>query len=134
MPSTTIHHLAVWLDHHEARVFRIQRDSFDESTFKLDAHHVRRHRDRNASQAAHPEDAKHFFRDVAAALEGADEILVLGPSTAKLELLKYLGAHAPKVEARVVGVETVDHPTDPQLAAYARRYFHEVDRMRGLAP
>ena len=134
MPATTaISHVAVWLDHHEARVFRISRDSFDESTLQRDAHHVRRHPDRNAA-ARHADDAKRFFHDIARALEHSDEVLVVGPSTAKLEFLKYLHAHDPKLEARVVGVETVDHPTDPQLAAFARSYFHRVDRMRGLIP
>jgi hypothetical protein len=43
-----MHHVAVWLDHQEARVFRIAEDSFDESTVRLNAHHLRRHPDRNA--------------------------------------------------------------------------------------
>jgi hypothetical protein len=29
----------------------------------------------------------------------------------------------------IVGVETVDHPSDGQLVAYARRYFKAEDRM-----
>jgi hypothetical protein len=57
-----------------------------------------------------------------------------GPSTAKLQFLKYVHAHEPKLEQRIVGMETVDHPTDAQLAAFARRYFRAADRMRGLTP
>jgi len=30
---------------------------------------------------------------------------------------------------RIVGVETVDHPSDRQLVAHARRYFKADDRM-----
>jgi len=67
---------------------------------------------------------------VAHALEGSDEILLVGPSTAKLKFLRYAYAHDPALAARVVGVETVDHPTDGQLLAYARTYFKSVDRMR----
>lgn len=135
MASTTdLFHVAVWLDHHEARVFRIARDSFDEATFQRGAHHhVRRHPNRNAG-ARHPDDAKRFFHEIARALEQADEVLVVGPSTAKLEFLKYVHAHDPRLQARIVGVEAIDHPTDPQLAAFARSYFHRVDRMRGLTP
>lgn len=135
MSSTiTDHHFAVWLDHHEARVFRIALDSFDESPFRLNAHHLRRHPDRNASEADRSDDAKRFFHEVARALGAADEILVVGPSTAKLHFIRYVHAHDPKLEARIVGVETVDHPTDPQLAAFARAYFRAADRMRGLSP
>lgn len=132
--SVNQHHVAVWLDHREARVFRIAEESFDESTLRLDAHHLRRHPDRNAPEADRSEDAKRFFQEVARALSAADEVLVVGPSTAKLHFLKYVHAHDPKLEARIVGIETVDHPTDPQLAAFARTYFRNADRMRGLVP
>ena len=29
----------------------------------------------------------------------------------------------------IVGVETVDHPSDPQLVAHAKNYFMAADRM-----
>jgi hypothetical protein len=35
------------------------------------------------------------------------------------------------MSARVVGVETVDHPSDGQLLAHARQYFQAADQMRG---
>jgi stalled ribosome rescue protein Dom34 len=134
MTSETIHHVAVWLDHHEARIFRIERDTFDASTFRAPAHHVKRHPEHKSSERGHPDDAKRFFRDIAQELESAAEVLVVGPSTAKLQFLKYVHAHDPKLEQRIVGMETVDHPTDGQLAAFARRYFDAADRMRGLTP
>ena len=28
-----------------------------------------------------------------------------------------------------MGIETLDHPTDPQLLAYAKHYFIRIDRM-----
>jgi hypothetical protein len=31
---------------------------------------------------------------------------------------------------KIVGTETVDHPTDNQLVAHARKYFRTADRMR----
>jgi hypothetical protein len=43
-------------------------------------------------------------------------------------------ASTPGYGARLVGVETVNHSTDPQLATFARRYLHAVDRMEGLVP
>lgn len=30
-----------------------------------------------------------------------------------------------KLEARIVGVETADHPTDRRLVAHVRQYFHD---------
>ncbi len=71
----------------------------------------------------HPVDAQHFFADVVRALQDAEEILIVGPAHAKLELIKYVHKHQAALAAKIVGVETVDHPTDGQLVAYARRYF-----------
>jgi hypothetical protein len=127
-------HVAVWLDQHEARIFHVGADSFDENTLRQNAKHVRRHPNDKAAEAEHPDDLKRFFRALSGELEGADEVLVVGPSTAKLHFVKYVHAHDPGLEARIIGIETVDHPTDPQIAAYARKYFHKVDRMRGFTP
>jgi stalled ribosome rescue protein Dom34 len=66
---------------------------------------------------------RRFFHDVAEGLRDAERILVMGPSTAKLQLLRYLREHEADLERRVVGVETVDHPTDRQIVAYVKAYF-----------
>ncbi len=55
---------------------------------------------------------------------------MVGPAKAKLELIRYLHKHAHALGTKVVGVETVDHPTDGQLVAYARTYFVAADRMK----
>lgn len=60
----------------------------------------------------------------------AAEILVTGPANAKDELVKHIKRHDPTLAKAIVGTETVDHPTDAQLIAFARRYFRAADRMR----
>jgi hypothetical protein len=40
-----------------------------------------------------------------------------------------LHAHHHSLEANVVGVETVDHPTDGQLVAHAKKYFGVPQRV-----
>jgi len=62
-------------------------------------------------------------------LQGAHEILVVGPGSAKLELIRHIHKHDHVMEPKVMGVETVDHPSDGQLVAYARKYFKARDRM-----
>ena len=70
-----------------------------------------------------------FFDEVAEKLAGAGEILIVGPANAKFGFLKRLQKkHAPIAE-NVVGIETVDHPTDGQLLNFARAYFRKADRM-----
>jgi stalled ribosome rescue protein Dom34 len=77
-----------------------------------------------------PED-KQYYHAVVEALKGAEEILVVGPAQAKLQLIKHMHAHDQAVADKVVGVESIDHPTDGQLVAYARKYFAAKDRMLG---
>lgn len=122
-------HAAVWIDHQEARIFRIEPTSFDAAELEAPTHHLHKHPRGAEEPTEHPDDAKRFFHDVTRALEEADEILIVGPSTAKLQLIKYVSKTVPALEPRIVGVETVDHPTDRQFAAYARKYFEAADRM-----
>jgi hypothetical protein len=80
------------------------------------------------------EHALRFFQAVEKALSDVEEILIVGPGSAKLELIKHVHKHNHALEPRIVGVETVDHPTDGQFIAYAHRYFHAKDRLRGTVP
>ena len=109
-------HTILWLDHQEAHIFHVRPEAFEESAVQAPARHLHRH-PKGASEAkSHPEDPKHFFDDVAKALEGADEILLVGPGTAKLHFLKYAHKHQRDLESKIFGVETVDHPSDKQLS------------------
>lgn len=114
---------AVWIDHREARVFHVTEDAFDETTIATPQHVHRSHPRGESGAKEHPDDAKRFFYEVARSLASSSHILLVGPSTAKLELLQYLHRHEHAIAVSVVGVETVDHPTDPQVAAYTRTYF-----------
>ena len=55
---------------------------------------------------------------------------ITGPSNAKTELMAHIEKHEPKLLKIILGVETVDHPTDNQLVAYARKYFKSADQMQ----
>lgn len=123
-------HAMVWLDHTEARVFHFHPDSVDEETIRTPKKHVHRHPKGGLDRKEHPSDMQHFFSDVVHALEGAEQVLVVGPGSAKLELVRYAHKHAHALEPKIIGVETVDHPTDGQLIAYAKKYFLASDRMR----
>jgi hypothetical protein len=124
------HQAVVWLDHQEARVFGVDQGNLQEATLAAPEHHFHRHPKGPTPAHEHPSDVTHFFKDIAAVLGGADEILLVGPSTAKLHFLRYLSKQDHVLEARVIGIETVDHPTDGQLVAYARRYFATPKHLR----
>jgi len=121
--------VAVWIDHKEARIFRVFPEKADEEVIAA-PHHVHHKHPRGAEGVkAHPEDDKRFFHEVLQSLEGSAEILLVGPSTAKLEFLKYVQTHAHALAPKIIGIETADHPTDGQLLAHAKAYFKRVARM-----
>ena len=121
-------HVAVWLDHKEAQVFHVDGAEVDKVSIQAPRHHV--HHEKGTKEHGHPSDALHYYQRIATALSAADSILILGPSTAKLELIRHLHQHDLAVSKKVVGVETVDHPTSKQIVAYARSYFVASDRMQ----
>lgn len=119
---------AVWLDHQEARILHVDAAGFDEALIAAPTRHVHRHPPGAAEERTHPADLPRFFGEVAGALRDAEQILVVGPSTAKLQFLRYLHDHEPAIERKVLAVETVDHPSDNQLVAYVKSYFKVVVR------
>ena len=123
------YHAVVWLDHREARVFFFNRDSFEEATVDPNKPHQHLHHHHGSVSGKRAPEDRDYFHRIVEALAPAQEWLILGPSTAKLELAKYIRAHDAKLALRIVGVESADHPTDGQIVAHARSFFGAADRM-----
>ena len=64
---------------------------------------------------------------------GIAEVLVTGSHTAQTDFRHYVDKHRPALVQQIVGWETVDHPTEGQLLAFARQKFVKYDRMAGTA-
>jgi len=123
------YHAVVWLDHNEARVMHISPDDVEKSVVSPAAPHRNLHRKRGSVSGSRQPEDKQYYHEVVEALAGASEILIVGPGQAKLELIKHIHSHDHGVTDKVVGVETVDHPSDGQLVSFARKYFVAKDRM-----
>ena len=54
-------------------------------------------------------------------IRDAESILIFGPVEAKGELKKHLEREG--LGGRIVGIETVDKMTEPQITAKVRQYF-----------
>jgi stalled ribosome rescue protein Dom34 len=122
-------HAVIWIDHKEARIFGVHPTAVDEATVLAPQHHLHRHPKGHGEAREHPDDAHHFFDAVARELDGFGAILIVGPSSAKLEFLRFLHEHHRRLEFKVVGIETADHPTGGEIVAHARSYFKASDRM-----
>lgn len=127
-----MNHVVVWMDGNEAKIFHVDAEHLDEATIRSPNHHVHRHpKAQETRDHAHPDDAVHFFSEVARKLTGATAVLLVGPAMTKLHFLRYLQKHDSALESRIVGLESAGHPTDGQLVAHARAYFSESPPRRG---
>lgn len=124
------YHAIVWLDHAEARVFAFNADDVETQIVRPHEAKTHIHHKANASGSGKAAEDQDYLHRVAQALSPSGEILIVGPGSTKLELIRHLHRHDPQVEKNVVGVETVDHPTDKQIVAHARKYFRAADRMQ----
>lgn len=122
-------HAVIWLDHSEANVFHFTVDHFEKAHVESEHPHQKLHRKAGPVGSANAKEDQHFYHQAAELLKGAKEILVVGPGQAKVEFVKHLEHHDPKLKEFIVSVEPMDHPTDGQIVAHARQYFKKADRM-----
>ena len=109
----------VFLDSELAKIFELHPDNVVESNLKR--HEVRHHTGSQPGNGAHSEN---FFHEVASKLLKANEILLIGPGLAKEHFNTHLKHHHhEQIAKKVVGIETVDHPTDGQIVAMAKKFF-----------
>ena len=104
-----------WIDSNHSKLFKL-------ATGKMDLHTV------NRSNTLDLKNEEYYFHEVAKALKGAQELLLVGPGLAKTHFVAHLKHHHHMdLAKKVVGVETVDHPTEPEILAIARKFFKSHD-------
>jgi hypothetical protein len=127
-------HAVVWIDHHEARVFHFSASDVEKLVLHPDHPTRHIHHKSNTIGSGHEVLDSGFLHAVTQSIADAGAVLVTGPGNAKTELIKHIRHHDPRLMDIVLGVETVDHPSDPQLVAHARKYFGAADRMQPQLP
>lgn len=121
----TTFHAVVLIDHHQAQVLQFDAEHVQAAKVRAHTHHTRQHHSQVRSE-------HEFFGAVCDALEGIPEVLLTGGKTALADFRHYVEKHRPQTAPRIVGWETVDHPSEAQLVALARQYFLKYDRMAGV--
>jgi hypothetical protein len=122
-------HAVVWIDHREARVLEFNPTDEEERVLRPRDPIAHIHHHANTIGSGHAAEDQKFLHEVAASLAGVKAVLVTGPAGAKLELVKHIERRDPQLAKFIAGVEALDHPTDGELVAHARRYFRAADRM-----
>lgn len=127
-------HAVVWMDSKEAHVFRFNAEDVEHERIKSHNPFRKVHHKAGVIGAGHLQLDRDYFDHIIDALRGANEWLLVGPGTAKDQLLHHVEAHVAWLKEKLVAVEAMDHPTDGELLAHARRFFKAADRMRSNSP
>ena len=120
----TLSHAVVWTDHHNAKVLQFD----DEHTA---ARVVREHTHPTAQHGSAVRTEHEFYAEVCDELDAVAQVLMTGSHTALADFRHYVDKHRPQTAARIVAFETVDHPSENQLVALARKHFVAHERMAG---
>jgi len=125
----SLNHAVIWIDHKEAHVMFLSETASEAEIIKTKSTHPHlHHKGGEIGSGRVALDSKYLHSVIESVVE-SKEILVIGPGSAKLELIKHAHHHDPKIAEKIVGVETVDHPTDKEIMAFARKFFYRADQL-----
>jgi stalled ribosome rescue protein Dom34 len=119
----SLHQAIAWIEEKEAHILRVEKGLHHETT--IHAPDTQATPTNGAANDSTVDDSTSFFFQIARALDTADEILIVGPSAAKLAFVKYMHKNDHAFDPRILGVETIDNPDDSRLSGYAKLYFTE---------
>jgi stalled ribosome rescue protein Dom34 len=125
-------HVVVWIDHKAAHVIHFTPEFVENEVISANSTHAHLHVKSGIQGSGRAAENIPYFDHIANSIKDLLEILIVGPGFEKLEFMKHLMKHHPAVAEKVTSVESVDHPTDRQILAYARKYFLKEDRMRAV--
>jgi hypothetical protein len=99
----------VWIDQKEAKLFHLSEERMQRECL------------RNRSTAE-------LMAEITRMVDQVDRILVLGPSSgpggdAKQDLVKHLKSGGERISRRIAGCETVEEPSDTEIANRALKLF-----------
>ena len=117
----------VSIDHHHALIQQFHGEEVQRQAIREHTHNTRQH-------ASGVRSEHEFFGEVCDSLAGIAEVLVAGSHTAQADFRHYVEKHRPALVVNIAGWETVDHLTNGQLIAFARKFFVGHDNIAGTRP
>ena len=125
--------VGLWIDHRQAVIVSVEghAETIQRVSSNVEGHH------RQSGMAGPADDARQremteylngYYEEVVSRIRDAESILIFGPGEAKGELKARL--EKDKLGGRVVGIETSDKMTDPQIVAKVRDHYLDQGRER----
>lgn len=117
-------HAVLWLDHHHADVIQFNNDDVQSQKLKDSKHDTGQHQSEVRTQ-------HEFFGTVCDALAGIPMVLVTSSHMVQTSFKHYVEKHRVHLMPQLAGWETVDHPSEGELVALAKKFFLTHDNMIG---
>ncbi|MEC5218891.1 hypothetical protein RCH09_003866 [Actimicrobium sp. GrIS 1.19] len=124
-PSSPLFHAVAFVDHQSAQVLQFDSEQVVEQK-------VREHLKFTPQHGSGVRTEHEFFAHVCDALDGIAEVLVVGGHNGLADFRHFVEKHRPQTALRIVGYEVVDHPSENQLVAMARKHFAKYAQMSGM--
>jgi hypothetical protein len=129
--SMKFSHVVLWIDHQQAKLIHFNATDHSVEIIRATEEREQLHTRSGTFGDGRAKIHADYFKDVSTALASSEEILVVGPGLGKNEFISFLEKKLPLLRAKVLGVESSDHPSDGQLLALAKTWFKGIDLMRG---
>ncbi|MEA5260222.1 hypothetical protein VB264_20655 [Arcicella aquatica] len=126
---TTKKKLGIWMDHSTANLMEYSNIFIERKIITSDFTHEEKEQSLSKSENIMHNKEQHlemdFYKKIATEIIGYDEVLLFGPTDAKVELFNILNQdqHYKNIK---IEVKTSDKMTDNQQVAYVRNYFNRL--------
>ena len=120
--------VGIWIDHKQAVIVSASADRVTAKTVESDVGSHPRYsgpqdgRGEKNYEERHGQHLDQYFDEVISQLGQPEAVLIFGPGEAKLQLKERLSRSKTLAE-RIVGVETTDKLTEPQIVAKVKEHY-----------
>jgi hypothetical protein len=122
--------LGIWMDHSNAHLIKFSSEVKETKTITSDFTYQDREETlrRSESEMHNKEQHKHatFYKNIAAEIEKYDEVLLFGPTDAKVELFNFLKDDF-KYSKIKIEVRNTDKMTDVEQHHFVRDFFKQYE-------
>lgn len=127
------YNVGIWIDHKKAVIVSASADGVTTRTLESEVGPHGRYSDgaqggggEKKYEERHGQHLDQYYDEVISQLGQPEALLIFGPGEAKLELKERL-SRSKALSERIVGVETTDKLTDPQIVAKVKEHYG-IDR------
>ena len=124
------HNVGIWIDHKKAVIVSASADRVTAKTLESDVGpHARYSGPQDGEKQYEERHGQHldrYYDEVISQLGQPEAVLIFGPGEAKLQLEERL-SRSKALAQRIVGIETTDKLTDPQIVAKVKEHYG-IDR------